>query len=140
MHTGATSQASRTFTLVSGGHAHSCSGALHPCKNTPLYRKLLRESCPACTQFIMLSIKRAKMVGRNGPCRLQSIFHLQVTGRFPHKQRKCCLKELNRNCTLGAVKKIHPPQKWVNLILSHEWGCDGKNVWMYKTEHLCYAA
>ena len=40
-------------------------GALHPCKNTPLYRKLLRESCPACTQFIMLSIKRAKMAGQS---------------------------------------------------------------------------
>ena len=81
-------------------------GALHPCKNTPLYRKLLRESCLACTQFIILSIRRAKTIGRSGSCRSRSIFHLQITGRFPHKQWKCCLKRLNRNCTLGAAKRF----------------------------------
>src|SRR2546421_5611325 len=117
MHTGATSQASRTFMLVSGRHALSCNGALHSCKNTPLYRKLLRESCPACTQFIMLSIRRAKTIGMSGSCRSRSIFHLQLTGRFPHKQRKCCLKGLNRNCTLGAVKKIPPFTLACSLLL-----------------------
>jgi len=26
------------------------------------------------------------------------------------------------------------------VVLSHEWGCDGKKVWVYKTEHLCYTS
>jgi hypothetical protein len=26
------------------------------------------------------------------------------------------------------------------MVLSHEWGCDGKKVGVYKKEHLCYAS
>jgi hypothetical protein len=26
------------------------------------------------------------------------------------------------------------------MVLSHEWGCDGKKVGVYKKEHLCYTA
>jgi len=45
---------------------------------------------------VVKSIRRAKTIGMSGSCRSRSIFHLQITGRFPPKQRKCCLKGLNR--------------------------------------------
>src|SRR5215470_984153 len=92
--------------LVSGRHAHSCSGAFYPCKNTPLYRKLLRGSCPACTQSTMSSIRRAKIVGRNEPYHLRSIFRLQITGHSPSEQQRCCSKDLNRNRALGSIKRF----------------------------------
>ena len=85
----------------------SCSGALRPCKNTALSRRLLRELCPACTHFIMLSIRRAKMVGRNGPCRLRSVFSPRLLVALPKQTTEVLLERgLNRNRALGATKDL----------------------------------
>src|SRR6266567_3942682 len=74
-------------------------------------QKVAEGMVPSMHAIYNVINKKSEDGWRNGLSRSRSIFRSQIIGRFPRKQQRCCSKGLNRDCVLGAAKRLALAQK-----------------------------